>query len=348
MGRPNEVARRWLLAAAVLATLLPSRDAEAVIPSAFGPIQALIVILPQLLLALAGLLLAIFKPRTYKLLGAYLWSHKIFTLVLIGAVAFFIWGPSFSHGKVAEEQVGAPWSAFRGGPGRAGALAGAKRPQAEPRVLGKLGGDPLGGTTAAVDSSPAVVGNRLYFGIGNNSILSGSKGSIACVDADTGALAWRWTGDKELPSPLKAIFSSPAVWVESPEKGAPPAARYLVIGEGYHDDREGRLICLDLDPVRKSKGKEPPKLHWSVQATDHVESTPCISDGKVFVGTGDDGYWGVELATGKVLWHLEGTSDRYELLGPKASSLAALVGKTVAVSGPVKRVGHGAKNKDDP
>ena len=39
MGRPNEVARRWLLAAVILAVLLPSRDAEAVIPSAFGPIQ---------------------------------------------------------------------------------------------------------------------------------------------------------------------------------------------------------------------------------------------------------------------------------------------------------------------
>jgi outer membrane protein assembly factor BamB len=348
MGRQKGVWLRWLLAAALLALLLPSREAEAVIPSAFGPIQALIVILPQLMLALAGLMLAIFKPRTYKLLGAYLWSHKAFTVVLIGGIGFLIWGPSFSSGKVAEEQVGAPWSAFRGGPGRTGAVAGARGPQSQPRILWKLAGDPLGGATAAVDSSPAVVGNRLYFGVGNNSILSGSKGSICCVDADTGALAWRWTGDKELPSTLKAIFSSPVVWVESPEKGAPPAARYLVCGEGYHEDKDGRLICLDLEPVRKSKGKEPPKLLWFLQATDHVEATPCIHEGKVFVGSGDDGYWCVELATGKVLWHIEGTCDSYELTGPKAASLAALEGKTVAVSGAVRRVGHGAKDKDDP
>src|SRR5213075_3344315 len=111
MGRPSTEARRWLLAAVVLAVLLPSREAEAVIPSAFGPIQALIVILPQLLLALAGLLLAVFKPRTYKLLGAYLWSHKAFTAVLIAGIAVLIWGPSFSSGTVAEEQVGAAWSA---------------------------------------------------------------------------------------------------------------------------------------------------------------------------------------------------------------------------------------------
>src|SRR6185503_6784844 len=339
MGRPSAEARRWLLAAVVLAVLLPSREAEAVIPSAFGPIQALIVILPQLLLALAGLMLAIFKPRTYRLLGNYLYSHKIFTVVLLSGLAFFVWGPSFSSGKVADEQVGAAWSAFRGGPGRTGAVAGAKGPQTPPRVLWKLAGDPLGGATAAVDSSPAVVGNRLYFGVGNNSILSGSKGSICCVDTDTGALAWRWTGDKELNSTLKAIFSSPVVWVEPPEKGAPPAARYLVCGEGYHEDKDGRLICLDLEPVRKSRGKEPPKLLWSLQATDHVEATPCIHEGKVFVGTGDDGYWGVELATGKVLWHIEGTCTSYDLAGSKAAALAALEGKTVAVSGAVRRVG---------
>ncbi|HZF00171.1 MAG TPA: PQQ-binding-like beta-propeller repeat protein [Planctomycetota bacterium] len=338
---------RWGLAAALLAILLPCADAEAVIPSAFGPIQALIVILPQLMLALAAGLVAIFKPRTYKLLGAYLWSHKPFTLVLVIGIACLIWAPSFSRGKVSEEQVGAPWSAFRGGPARTGAVAGARGPQIRPRVLWKLAGDPLGGSTAAVDSSPAVVGNRIYFGVGNNSILTGSAGSICCADADTGALAWRWTGKSELDSALRAIFSSPVIWVEPPDKGALPAARYLVCGEGYHEDRDGRLLCLDLDPVRKSKGKDAPKLLWSLQATDHVESTPCIHDGKVFVGTGDDGYWGIELATGKILWHIEGTCDRYQVTGPKAATLAGLVGKTVAVSGTVKRVGAGAKNKDD-
>ena len=114
MGRRNGWVGRWLTAAAVLAILLPSRDAEAVIPSAFGPIQALIVILPQLLLALAGLLLAVFKPRTYKLLGAYLWSHKVFTLVLVGAIAFVVWGPSFSGGKCSCSS----------GPGVSGGLVG--------------------------------------------------------------------------------------------------------------------------------------------------------------------------------------------------------------------------------
>src|SRR5205823_4659713 len=80
-------------------------------------------------------------------------------------------------------------------------------------------------TSAEVDSSPAVVGNRVYFGVGTSGIMSGPKGSICCVDADTGAMAWRWTGDKELPTPLRPIFSSPVIWVEPSEKGATPAAR---------------------------------------------------------------------------------------------------------------------------
>src|SRR5579863_10357397 len=106
MGRRKRFPLRWLLSAALLAVLLPSDSAYAVIPSAFGPIQALIVILPQLMLALAAGLVAIFKPRTYKLLGAYLWSHKAFTLVLVAGIAFLIWRPSSSNGKVSEEQVG--------------------------------------------------------------------------------------------------------------------------------------------------------------------------------------------------------------------------------------------------
>jgi outer membrane protein assembly factor BamB len=348
MALPNLTVRRWGLAALLLAILLPSATADAVIPSAFGPIQALIVILPQLMLALAAGLVAIFKPRTYKLLGAYLWSHKPFTAVLVAGIGFLIWGPSFSSGKVTEEQVGAPWSAFRGGPARTGAVGGARGPLARPRVQWKLMGDPIGGATAAVDSSPAVVGNRVYFGVGSNSILGGRpKGAICCADTDTGALAWRWTGAKELDEVLFPVFSSPVVWVEAPEKGATAVARYLVCGEGYHADRDGRLVCLDLDPVRKSKGKDGPKLAWSLQATDHVESTPCIHEGKVFVGAGDDGYWGIELATGKVLWHIEGTCDRYDVTGPKVAELAALTGKTVAVRGVVKRTGAGAKNNDD-
>ncbi len=333
------------IAALLLALLLPAPEAHAVIPSAFGPIQALIVILPQLMLALAAGMLAIFKPRTYRLLFAYLWSHKVFSAVLLGGIGFLIFGPSWGGGVAAEEQKGVSWPAFRGGPRRTGAVEGAKGPQSAPRALWKLAGDQLG-PTSAVDSSPAVVGNRIYFGLSNQSAFA-SSGGIYAVDADSGALAWKWTGKGELDPPLRPVFASPAVWVEAPEKGAPPAARYVVSGEGYHEDKNCRILCLDLDPVRKSKGRDAPKLAWSVQTTSHVESAPCIYEGRVYIGCGDDGVWCIELTTGRVLWRIEGCAF-YEIAdGPQANALAALAGKTAVVSGVVTREGLGAKGKDD-
>jgi len=319
--------RRWA-ATLLLTLLLPASAAEAVIPSAFGPIQALIVILPQLLLALFAGMLAVFKPRTYRLLFAYLWSHKALTACLIASVAVLVWAPwSAPGGAVAAEQVGAPWSAFRGGPQRSGAVPGARGPVGQTILPWKL----ALGTTAAVDSSPAVVGNRIYFGVSSQSAFGGSSGQLACADSETGQLAWTWDGKGELTPPLRPVFSSPAVWVE---KGV---ARFVVSGEGYHDDQNCRIVCLEI-----VQGK--PKLHWSVQTTSHVESAPCIHDGKVFIGCGDDGVWAVELETGKVVWRLEG-APYYRVDG---DAVAKLEGKTVVVTGTVSRVGLGAKGKDDP
>jgi outer membrane protein assembly factor BamB len=122
-----------------------------------------------------------------------------------------------------------------------------------------------------------------------------------------------------------------------------------VCGEGYHEDTEGRLICLDLEPVRKSGGKEPPKLAWFFQATDHAEASPVIHEGKVITGCGVDGVWCVELATGKILWHITGEPDAYDLKeGPKTAALASLAGKTVVVTGTVARLNAMAKDKNDP
>ncbi len=319
---------RWIPASLLLALLLPGREAEAVIPSAFGPIQALLVILPQLLVALAAAAVALLKPRTYKLLFAYLWAHKALSAFLAAGVALLAWGPwrSVAAGAVTAEQAGAPWPAFRAGPLRTGAVPGSTGPLERPRAAWKEG---FGGG-ANVDSSPAVVGNRVYVGLGSSG-FGGARGAVACLDAGTGAVVWTWDGKGELDPPLKPVFSSPAVSVDPPR---------LVIGEGYHEDRDCRLLCLDL-----SGGK--PRLAWAVQTTSHVESTPCVHEGRVVAGAGDDGVWCVELATGKVLWRVEGDPAYQVADGPQASALASLEGKTVAATGRVRREGVGAKGKDD-
>jgi outer membrane protein assembly factor BamB len=328
--------RRRFAAALLLAALLPPAAAEAVIPSAFGPIQALLVILPQLLVALAAAMVALFKPRTYRLLLAYLWAHKIFTAFLVGIPALLVWSPWSSGGVVAAEQAGAPWAAFRGGAQRTGAVAGASGPVARPFEAWRT----VLGPTSAIDSSPAIVGNRLYVGVSNQSAFGGGSGALLCVDTETGRTAWTWDGKGELSPPLKPVFSSPAVWSEKSGE-----ARWVVSGEGYHEDRDCRIVCLDLEPARKPGGK--PRLAWSVQTTSHVESAPSIHDGKVTIGAGDDGFWCVDLETGRVLWRLEG-AGHYRVEGDRAAALSELAGKTVVASGPVRREGLGARGKDDP
>jgi len=330
--KPSDLPR-WTLAALLLALLLPGREAEAVIPSAFGPIQALLVILPQLLVALAAAAVALLKPRTYKLLFAYLWAHKALSVVLAGGIAVLIWGPwrTAATGTVTAEQAGVAWAAFRGGPLRTGAVAGSKGPLERPQEAWKEG---FGGGVN-VDSSPAVVGNRVYVSLGSFG-FGGARGTIACLDAGTGAVVWTWDGKDELDPPLKPVFSSPAVTVDPGR---------LVVGEGYHQDRDCRLVCLDLEPAKKPGGK--PKLAWALQTTSHVESTPCIHEGRAIIGAGDDGVWCLDLATGKVLWRVEGDSAYAVAEGPKANALAQLEGKTVTATGPVRREGLGAKGKDD-
>lgn len=317
---------RLTLAALLLALLLPSRDAEAVIPSAFGPIQALLVILPQLILAFALGVVALFKPRTYRLLFAYLWAHKALSAALVGLAVLGFWGVArLFTTRVGAEKSGSAWTAFRGGPERRGAVPGEAGPRRAPRVAWQAGREILG-AGAAVDSSPAVVGNRVYIGASVPG-LGQNSGALHALDLDTGGRAWSWTGAGELPTPLRPVFASPAV-----------GQRFLVSGEGYHEDRDCRITVLNLEPVRASGGTQPPKLQGWVQTTSHVESSPALFEGLAYVGAGDDGFYGVDLAAGKVAWRIEGDAHYEIAAGPTADALAALMGQTVAVTGSAVRV----------
>ena len=106
----------------------------------------------------------------------------------------------------------------------------------------------------AVDfsSSPAIVGNRLYIGSTHGSVFS-LGGATYCIDTESQKILWRHT------SPIP-IFSSPAV-----------AGGRVYIGEGYHQDSDCHLRCLDAytgAPI------------WSFKTTSHVESTPLYQPRK--------------------------------------------------------------------
>jgi outer membrane protein assembly factor BamB len=302
--RGSLAVRRALFAAALAAALLHPARAEAFIPSTLGPLQALLVILPQVFVAIGAGFVALFKPRTYRLLALYLWVHKGLAAALIAVAALLLWGPSLLFGGRAQaERAGRSWTAFRGGPERVGAVDGATGPLAKPRLRWHFVGD---GALTAVDSSAAVVGNRVYVGAAHPSVFSPS-GSIYSIDLETGARAWR-----NSDAGLRPVFSSPAV-----------DGRLLVSGEGYHVDRDCRILCLEGGALR-----------WEVRTTSHVESSPCIAGGRAYVGAGDDGLWCVDVETGRVVWRLEG-APFYDLEG---EGLEELVGREATLAGEARRV----------
>jgi outer membrane protein assembly factor BamB len=323
--------RRCMGLLALIIVAVFNLPAQAVIPSAIGPMQALIAILPQILAAIGVVFgaaaVAVLKPSTYKSLGRYCWAHKMLTCGTAGFFAAAIWGGSKLLGaNISEARAGVPWTSFRGGPERTGSLAKSPGPVKNAKKIWDV--MPSGVGVVSVDSSPTLVGNRVYFTVSGQS-PTGKSGAIYCRDSDTGGNVWVYGGE-DLDRPLYPIFSSPALGGGA----AGNETRYLFCGEGYHVEEDSRLICLDLDPV-KTGGK--PKCKWTLPTTQHVESSPCIFEGSVYAGAGDDGYWCVDIESGNVKFHLE--SDPFYVIseGPQAEALAKLAGKTVRVSGVGRR-----------
>jgi outer membrane protein assembly factor BamB len=130
-------------------------------------------------------------------------------------------------------------------------------------------------------SSPLVAGDRLYFGVSRGGFAE--YGEVFCLDRATGKPIWTFNNDEE----MKAIsISSPCL-----------ADGRLYIGEGYHQDSNCKLYCINAETGAKL---------WEFQTGSHTESSPCVADGKVYFGAGDDGLYCVDAATGKEVWHFPG------------------------------------------
>jgi outer membrane protein assembly factor BamB len=102
---------------------------------------------------------------------------------------------------------------------------------------------------------------------------------LACLDGETGKPLWQTTEVKGEgpqtqnsvfgnPAPLRPFFSSPAVTQDG---------KYLVIGQGLHEDRDCSLLCFDA-----STGQ----LRWAVKTPLHIESSPAIAGDVAVVGAG--------------------------------------------------------------
>lgn len=250
----------------------------AVFPVLVGPLQTLLALLPAILIGVGSMLLAAFKPGGFVRLLRFCWRQRLFFGMVVGlAVA---WHSGFPARL---------WSgqSFR-----------ARSTSNTANHTGKVDSGEVDATAAGfvwmnqrdktVFSSPAVAGDRVFFSTATDigPFSTAGKGAIVCIDTHSGEQVWRYA-----PENYRATFSSPTVWENS-----------VVCGEGLHQVDDARVTCLD---ARNGE------LRWELRTQSHVESTPAIADGRVFIGAGGDGFYCLAIepdAQGKprVLWHLDG------------------------------------------
>jgi outer membrane protein assembly factor BamB len=130
----------------------------------------------------------------------------------------------------------------------------------------------------AIVSSPIISGERIYLGIIHDTGLR-SRGAVYCLERDTRRIVWTFDN----ASRMQPMYSSPCL-----------AGGRIYIGEGMHGNYVCKFYCLDAQTGLKE---------WEVATTDHIESTPCVIDDRVFFAAGDDGIYCLDARNGRQLWH---------------------------------------------
>src|SRR5262249_18093090 len=129
--------------------------------------------------------------------------------------------------------------------------------------------------TAVVD------GDRVFIAGAHSSGFS-THGRLYCLDRNTGKELWSFDDGGN----VKQVFSTPCV-----------SAGKVYLGEGFHQDRECKLYCLDAGSGEKKR---------EFATGSHTESSPTVVNGRVYFGAGDDGVYCADAETGKEVWHYPG------------------------------------------
>ena len=104
-----------------------------VVPILVGPLQVLLALLPAILLGLGSAVVALFKPRTFRLILKLIWRLKFSILGgLLMVCGLGIGVRTVARrlgGGVSQAEVGvSEWNSFRGGAQRTGAVKGTQSP----------------------------------------------------------------------------------------------------------------------------------------------------------------------------------------------------------------------------
>jgi outer membrane protein assembly factor BamB len=182
------------------------------------------------------------------------------------------------------------WPQWRGA-NRDAKASGFTVPKEWPKELSQKWSTPVG----AGDSSPALVGNKLY-------VFSRDGGDevIRCLDAATGKEVWK---DKyEVPA-----ISGPAAGQHSGPRSSPTVADGKVFTLGV----SGILSCLDASSGKKLWRKDDFSGQWP---RFYTASSPIVTEGlciAVLGGESEGGIVAYDLGTGDQKWKWTGDGAAY-------------------------------------
>jgi outer membrane protein assembly factor BamB len=108
-------------------------------------------------------------------------------------------------------------------------------------------------------ASPVVVGDRIYIGIGQDPVHGPGRGALSCM-------ALGGMGD---------VTATHCVWQYN---GIGRSLSTVAVAEGlvYAAEYAGKVHCLDAGTG---------ELRWFHDTREEIWSSPCVVDGKVFIGT---------------------------------------------------------------
>ena len=119
-------------------------------------------------------------------------------------------------------------------------------------------------TDAPFESSPAVLGDRVYVSTGDRRVMA--------LDASSGDVVW----ETDVGGP---VASSPAV------AGG--------VGLLYIGLRDGRVIAMSIDHGTQA---------WEFQTGNYVVSSPTVKAGIVYIGSNDERLYALDALTGEEFW----------------------------------------------
>lgn len=193
----------------------------------------------------------------------------------------------------------------------------------------------------ASESSPLLVGNRIYVG--------DWLGKVYALSASTGAIEWTF----QTGGPVKGALAQGGnrVFVGSYDGhvyalDAAGGQLFWRTAAGYGRFYStpavayGRVYIGSTDASVYSFGADSGELRWSYRTGSYVYGSPAVWHGRVYVGSYDHGFYAFDAATGSVEW-------RFEANGPISGSgtvigglvyFATLTGTTYALDATTGRL----------